>query len=55
MSKTGMAHHDILQVESEIRFRIDELFRQNEIVIAFPQRDVHVDTLRPLEIKIKQD
>ena len=55
MSKTGMAHQDILQVESEIRFRIDDLFRQNKIAIAFPQRDVHVDTLRPLEITIKQD
>jgi len=35
--------------------RIDDLFRQNKIAIAFPQRDVHVDTLRPLEITIKQD
>lgn len=28
---------------SDIRFRIDELFEKNEIVIAFPQRDIHVD------------
>jgi small-conductance mechanosensitive channel len=30
-------------LRSEIRFRIDELFRDNGIVIAFPQRDVHID------------
>lgn len=28
---------------SNIRFRIDELFEENNIVIAFPQRDVHLD------------
>lgn len=28
---------------SDIRFRIDELFEKNEIVIAFPQRDIHLD------------
>ncbi len=30
-------------VRSNIRFRIDELFEENGIVIAFPQRDVHLD------------
>ncbi|WP_354625276.1 mechanosensitive ion channel domain-containing protein [Psychromonas sp. MME2] len=30
-------------VRSNIRFRIDELFSENNIVIAFPQRDVHID------------
>ena len=34
---------DLRRLRSEIRFRIDELFRENNIVIAFPQRDVHVD------------
>ena len=29
-------------LESDIRFRIDELFREAGIVIAFPQRDVHM-------------
>lgn len=28
---------------SNIRFRLDELFAENNIVIAFPQRDVHLD------------
>ncbi len=39
-------------IESEVRFRIDELFREAEIVIAFPQSDVHLDTLRPLEMRL---
>jgi potassium-dependent mechanosensitive channel len=39
-------------IESDIRFRIDELFREAEIVIAFPQRDVHLDTYKPLEFRL---
>lgn len=31
------------EIRSDIRFRIDELFNDNGIVIAFPQRDVHID------------
>jgi len=34
---------DLRRLRSEIRFRIDELFRENDIVIAFPQKDVHLD------------
>jgi small-conductance mechanosensitive channel len=30
------------KVKSEIRFRIDTLFRENNISIPFPQRDVHI-------------
>ncbi|MFT4994535.1 MAG: small-conductance mechanosensitive channel [Paraglaciecola sp.] len=30
-------------VQSHIRFRMDELFAQHNIVIAFPQRDIHID------------
>lgn len=40
------------EVRSAIRFRIDELFRDNRIVIAFPQRDVHMNTLSPLEVRV---
>lgn len=43
---------DLRRVNSDVRFRIDELFAQAEIVISFPQRDVHLDTLKPLEIKM---
>jgi small-conductance mechanosensitive channel len=40
------------QIESDLRFRIDALFRDADIVIAFPQRDVHLDTLRPLDVRV---
>jgi small-conductance mechanosensitive channel len=43
---------DIDRINSEIRFRIDDLFKDAAICIAFPQRDLHLDTLSPLEIKI---
>jgi len=42
-------------IESSIRFHIDELFREAGIVIAFPQRDIHMDTLHPLELRILKD
>lgn len=32
------------RIKSEIRFRIDSLFRENGISIPFPQRDVHIFT-----------
>ncbi|MBT5483812.1 MAG: mechanosensitive ion channel [Gammaproteobacteria bacterium] len=34
---------DLRKVRSEVRFRIAELFDEAGIVIAFPQRDVHID------------
>ena len=43
---------DRRQIESDLRFTIDELFNEAKVVIAFPQRDVHMDTLRPLEIRM---
>lgn len=43
---------DMKRVRSEIRYRIDELCRERGIVIAFPQRDVHLDTLKPLEVRV---
>ena len=39
-------------IESDIRYRIDNLFREAGIVIAFPQRDVHVDSVRPLHVQL---
>ncbi|NCF63013.1 MAG: mechanosensitive ion channel [Gammaproteobacteria bacterium] len=40
---------DLRRLRSEIRFRIDELLRENDITIAFPQRDVHMDGTLKLE------
>lgn len=43
---------DLRRVTSDLRFRIDELFAETGITIAFPQRDIHLDTLKPLEVQV---
>ena len=40
------------EIRSEVRFRITELFVEHGITIAFPQRDVHLDSLRPIDIRL---
>lgn len=30
-------------IKSDVRFKIEELFNANDIVISFPQRDIHID------------
>ena len=42
------------QIASDVRHAIDELLAQNDITIAFPQRDVHVDTTAPIEVNLRQ-
>ncbi len=37
---------------SGIRYRVDELFREAGITIAFPQRDVHLDAERPIRVEL---
>ena len=43
---------DRRRIASDVRYRIDDLFRQAGVVIAFPQRDVHLDTARPLQVRL---
>ena len=43
---------DLERITSDLRFRVDELLAEAGIVIAFPQRDLHLDTLKPLEVKM---
>jgi small-conductance mechanosensitive channel len=38
-------------IRSDIRFRIEEFFAANGIVIAFPQRDVHLYAKTPIEVR----
>lgn len=38
-------------VRSDLRYRIDELFRENDITIAFPQRDLHLKTIEPVTVR----
>ncbi len=39
-------------IRSEIRFRITDLFAEDGIVIAFPQRDVHLDASEPVPVRV---
>lgn len=41
-------------IASDIRFEIDDLFRENNIVIAFPQRDIHLDNVGPIPVHLIQ-
>jgi len=43
---------EVRKVQSRVRFRIDELFREHNLVIAFPQRDVHLDSISPIEVRV---
>jgi potassium efflux system protein len=40
------------RVMSDLRQRIQELFDESGIVIAFPQRDIHLDSARPLQVEL---
>ncbi len=33
---------EFIEAESKLRFKIDQLFRENQVVIPFPQRDLHI-------------
>lgn len=46
---------ELRRICSGLRFRIDALYREADIVIAFPQRDVHLDTAMPLEVHVRRD
>lgn len=40
------------RIETDVRLNIDRLFRKNKVVIAFPQRDLHIQTPRPIELRL---
>ena len=42
------------RIESDVRFHIDALFREAGIVMAFPQRDIHLDISSPLQFECIQ-
>jgi len=45
------AERELRMIRSDIRFRIEELCAEHEIVIAFPQRDVHLYARTPIEVR----
>ena len=43
---------ELRQIRSNIRMTISDLFATEGITVAFPQRDVHIDGLGPLQIEL---
>lgn len=41
------------EIESDLRFVIDRRFRQANIGVPYPQRDLHLDTVKPLQVEIR--
>ncbi|MFP5458557.1 MAG: mechanosensitive ion channel family protein [Bacteriovoracia bacterium] len=42
----------LMECRSEVRFALDKVFREAQIEISFPQRDFHLRSSAPLEVKI---
>lgn len=42
-------------IASDLRYMINRSLSEHDIVIAFPQRDIHLDTSRPLEVRVVSD
>jgi small-conductance mechanosensitive channel len=45
--KTGAA-----QIASDLRFMLDRRFAEVGVVMAFPKRDLHLDSARPLQVEL---
>jgi small-conductance mechanosensitive channel len=45
---------DRKRVLSQLRFRIDDLFRRDKVVIAFPQRDLHLHQDSALRVSLER-
>jgi potassium efflux system protein len=42
------------RIASDVRYQINDLFNKHGISIAFPQRDIHLDSLRPLQVQLME-
>jgi small-conductance mechanosensitive channel len=47
-----LAKSNGMQVQSDLRFMLERRFADAGISIAFPQRDVHLDSSRPLQVEV---
>lgn len=39
-------------MQHELNVTIDNVFKEAGVTIAFPQRDVHLDAIGPLELRV---
>jgi small-conductance mechanosensitive channel len=42
-------------IASDLRYMINKTLAEHDIVIAFPQRDIHLNSSRPLEVRVLAD
>lgn len=49
------SERDMRNVRSAIRFRISQLFDEHGIVVAFPQRDIHLDAPKSIPVRLVAD
>ena len=40
------------KLESEVRHSINAIFAEKNIVISFPQRDIHLHAEKPVQVQI---
>ena len=48
----AQGERELRQIRSDVRHRITELLATADITVAFPQRDLHLSTLSPLDIRL---
>jgi small-conductance mechanosensitive channel len=41
-----------IQVMSDLRFMIEKKFAEAGILLAYPQRDIHLDVVKPMRIEL---
>jgi small-conductance mechanosensitive channel len=46
---------ELRQIRSEIRFKLEELFREHDITVPFPQRDVHLSVPREIPVAVARE
>ena len=49
----ALGERDLRAIRSDIRHRVTELLAEANITVAFPQRDVHISSLSPIEVKLQ--
>lgn len=54
MPETNEYNDNRVQTITGLHKAIDEKFRDADISISFPQRDIHLDTSTPLEINLRK-
>lgn len=50
----GSGERELRLIRSDVRFRIEQKLAENDIVIAYPQRDVHLYAKTPIEVVTRE-